>query len=90
MTGFVGLGAAVAVPFSLVVGTATTRVVCAAVPPGAHCTHALGPGAPEVQPGTIWVVRSVGASGETVTVNADVLVAPGVPQPESRAEQVIF
>jgi len=83
------LGAAVAVPFALVVGTATTRVVCAATPPVEHCTHGLGPGAPGVQPGTIWVVWSVGASGETVTVSPYVLVAHGAPQPESRAQQVI-
>ncbi len=69
-------------------GTVTAMVVGAAVA-GAHWTQTLGPGAPGVQPGTTRVVRSEGARGETVTVCAVVLVAPGAPQDESCAEQVM-
>jgi len=96
---FVGFGAPVTVPLppcgqfpvhlaeGAAVGTATTMVVGAA-PPGPHCAQSLGPGAPGVQPGTMWVVLSLGARGETVTVSAAVLVAPGV-QPEAWLEQVM-
>lgn len=69
------------------VGTATTNVEDTA-PPGPHCAHWLGPGAPGVQPGTTWVVRSLGARGETVTVSVAVLVAPGE-QPAAWPEQVM-
>jgi hypothetical protein len=63
------------------VGTAATSVVtCVAA--GPHCAHTLGPVAPGVQPGTTWVVRSVGGSGETVTVRAVVLVEPEGQLPE--------
>ena len=74
-----------AVHLAVAVGRAVARVV--GLSPWPHWTHTLGPGAPEVQAGTTWVVRSVGGSGVTVTVTVWVLL-PLEGQLASPAEQL--